>query len=239
MALKFVVVLSFVCFLQSNEGVKLTTRQEIPLLNETCSMQEMMESLNAFSEECRHAFNQAFNFTNVATTLVPRDPKDVTMLCSAACSPTFQTHIERCHNELVETFQAFCLFNRDEIMCYTATYNSLIPYTNATWQFKTRAKCFVDFTIFANTTLTPSCSDGCRDSLQQFNKELGCCLNSIYNNSFVGKYLPFTEYSLWSNCGLISESPGFCDSSSTTVPSTTLFTAIFTLGTILSNVQRY
>ena len=37
------------------------------------------------------------------------------------------------------------------------------------------------------------------------------CMDAVYNNSFVRRYLlPFAEYSLWSKCRI--ETPGVCSS---------------------------
>ena len=109
--------------------------------------------------------------------------------------------------------KAIGLYNMDGILCYTATYNSLMNFTTS-WQSQVRDECFVNFTLYVDTTPTTTCSDDCQEGLRRFNDELGCCVNSVYNNSFLGKYGPFAEYSLWSNCGLEAESPGFCSSAS-------------------------
>lgn len=137
------------------------------------------------------------------------------MLCSDTCQPPFLAYIEGCFNTtdgLLETFEGLCLTNMDGTLCYTATYNSLVPNFTTSWQQDATDNCFVEFSLFVNTTFTANCSDGCRASLRRFNDELGCCVNSVYNNSFVGQYLPFANGSLWSECGILSESPGFCGS---------------------------
>ena len=170
--------------------------------------------------------------TNVASLLNNlADPIHFRVLCNDICWLPVQAYIERCYGTIdgLEHFGRVCLFNMDGVMCYTATYNSLLLNFSTSWQV--RAECFTNFMTFAASSPTSTCSDGCREGLRQFKDELGCCVNSIYNNSFVGQYLPFAEYSLWSNCGLESESPGFCSS---TVVASTMSTGIYSLITIVT-----
>ena len=131
----------------------------------------------------------------------------------------------------MELLSGTCLFNMNGTMCYTATFNSIASFTNS-WQDRVRAECFVNFEFpqqfFAgtNTELVQNCSEGCREGLRQFNDELGCCLNEIYNNSFTSERLPFAGNELWSRCGVISESRGFCSSA---VVASALSTGIYAL----------
>ena len=197
-------VLCFLWLLQSSEAADFNG----PPVNKACSDQEELENLGAYSQECRTSF-EILNLTNAATVLFSRvDPVVFTVLCSDDCSERHMEHIEECYPDLVGMYGGACLFNENEEMCFTALYNSLV--TDFGWQDKVRAECYVNFTDFADNTPTEDCSAACKEGLQQLNDELGCCVNSIYNNSFPGEYLPFAEYSLWSNCGLESEAPGFC-----------------------------
>ena len=125
-----------------------------------------------------------------------------------------------------------CLFNEDRETCFAAISNSFLsPSSNIQWPLRVTAECFTDFTMFVDTTPTENCTNGCRRGLQQARDELGCCMDAIYNNSFVREYLPFAEYSLWSNCGI--ETPGVCSSASALYMGIYLLLAIIVLKTIL------
>lgn len=78
---------------------------------------------------------------------------------------------------------------------------------------------------------TETCSDGCSRGLQQASNELGCCVDAVYNNTFVSEYLPFAEYSLWSKCGVVT--PGVCSSASALSMGVYVLTVTFILGTTL------
>ena len=233
MASRLVLAVFCLWLLHSSEAVKLLGRQEIPPIHKNCTVQEELAYLSAHSQDCRTTFQEALDLTNVQTLLFrPADPSHYDMLCSDACFPSLIAHIEGCHGAndgIVELFEGACHFNENNEMCYTATYNSLVPRPNRTnWQPQVNAECYVNFTMFGENRLATTCSDGCRAGLRQVRDELGCCLNSIYNNSFVDEHLPFAEYSLWSNCGLQAEIPGFCSSSASA-----LFMGIYSIVTII------
>ena len=206
---------------------------------ENCSMQEEKEFLGAFKEECIKTFDRATDFSNVSTVLTQLpNPSDIVILCSEPCLPSVMAFIQGCysaHDGLVALYtQDICLMNRNGTMCYTATYNSLL--TTPHWQTTVTAECYVNFTLFFNSTLTSTCSEACRDGLRQLKRELGCCANAIYNNSFVAKYLPFADYALWSSCGLQSELPDFCVSAGVNFVSIYTLFVISALGTMIASV---
>ena len=124
-------------------------------------------------------------------------------------------HVTGCYPQLVTLFQGACDSNVNGQSCYRAVYNSFV---NDNWPTKLMDGCFVNFTVFASVTRAESCSDGCREALQQAREDVGCCFNSIYNETFESDYLPFAEYSLWSDCGLESETPGFCSGLTSILP---------------------
>lgn len=235
MASRLVVVISCLWVLQSSNAAKLSVRQDSPPLIKGCSTQEEQELRKAFEQECRETFDQATDFSNVETVLTrPANPSHIVKLCSEPCLPSVLAHLRGCygaHDGLAALYEDACLFNQNGTMCYTAVYNSLA--VSLSWQVKARAECYVNFTMFNNTMLTETCSDSCRDSLRQVRSELGCCLNAIYNNSFVGEHLPFADYSLWSNCGLESETPGFCASDGVQFVGAHMLFVIIAMGTII------
>ena len=217
---RFVVVFCL-CILCSTEIVaaeERILRQASPQLTNNCSEQQENDFRSTFIQECKDAYDQALNFTNVASILSPNplpNPSHYVKLCSEPCLPTVLEHLRACYGEeqegLAVAIEGACHFNKKGTMCYTALYNSFLKMPN--WLETVMPECFVNFTLYdSDLKLTKKCSDSCRRGLHQVRSELGCCLNSIYNNSFVGEHLPFANYSLWSNCGLESESPGYCAS---------------------------
>ena len=231
MMLKLVFVVSCLLLLHCSEA-------QTPI-NRDCSVSEEQDRLQMddFSQDCRDAY-LVLNLTSAESFLtIGLSPSVYDMLCSDACFSPFMEVLEMCYatDGLMDTFMASCLFNADGTMCYTATYNS-ISQSDDPWQVTVRAECFVNFDFAVNplagvtTELAPTCSDGCRAGLRQFNDELGCCVNSIYNNTFVAEHLPFAGYELWSGCGLESERPDFCSSA---VIASALSTGIYVLAIVL------
>ena len=143
-------------------------------------------------------------------------PMDATTLCSAACLPSLTKFLSVCYNTtpgFAEVFESgVCLANEKGKFCFTDILNSFqSPYSDTPWVFRVWSECFINFTISdATPNHTETCTDGCRCGLQQGRDELGCCMDAVYNNTFVRRYLPFAEYSLWSKCRM--EAPGFCSS---------------------------
>ena len=216
MALKFVYgVLSGLTLLYLNEAVT--------VLNKNCATSEEQARLeeNDFSDECKSAYMQ-LDFTSAESVLTtPIDPSVFDTLCTdKICFQALMSILEMCYNSndgLIDLFKGGCSFNSDDELCHTATYNSLLKPDS--WQVKARAECFENFDFetypLANasmTTISPVCSDDCRAAVEQARDELGCCLNSIYNNTFGDDYLPFASYELWSSCGVQATAPDSCAS---------------------------
>ena len=64
------------------------------------------------------------------------------------------------------------------------------------------------------------CTNLCRVALQQFKLNVGCCLNSYYNISFISAYdsnSQYTDAGLWSACSV--SPPSFCQASTLTLGS--------------------
>ena len=56
---------------------------------------------------------------------------------------------------------------------------------------------------------TSTCTSSCRNTVSDARNTLGCCVNTLYNNS-QGIQLPALSNSYWNLCGV--ETPGFCTS---------------------------
>ena len=195
-------------------------RQASPPLMNNCLDPDRQEDdfRHNLIQECKDAYDQALNFTNVASILTPDpppDPMSYMNLCSEPCLSSVLKHISACygkkHEDLAAAIEGACQVNKNGTLCYTALYDSILMMPN--WQETVRTECFVNFTLYdSDPKLNETCSDSCKTGLRRVISELGCCLTSIYNNSFVGEHFPFANYSLWSNCRLESDLPGYCAS---------------------------
>ena len=223
--------------LLSSGAIKLQAQQENPPLNKVCTNETEQDLFEAFSPECFAAF-QTLDFTDVATILNVNtlNQMDARELCSEACLPTLTNYLNMCYNATTGLPDAFergvCLFNENGELCFIATIDSIVnPSFGTPWVTRVMANCFINFTLF-DPTPTETCSDDCRRALQQGSDELGCCFDAIYNNTFVSEYLPFAEYQLWTNCGLVPPA-GVCSSASALSMGIYLLLALIILGTIL------
>ena len=131
-------------------------------------------------------------------------PERGTTLCSEACLPSMTKFLSVCYSTttgFVEVFEkGVYLFKENRELCFTAIINSFqSPSSDTPWVFRVCSSCFKNFPMF-NATPTENCIGGCRSGLQQGREELGCCMDAVYNNLFMRRYLPFGEYSWWSKC---------------------------------------
>ena len=72
---------------------------------------------------------------------------------------------------------------------------------------------------FNNCTSNTTCSNDCRMALQNFESLTGCCINNVYNGTYIDLFgrarIPFLSYEFWTLCGL--ETPGTCETPFTSV----------------------
>ena len=236
MALRFAVT---GLLLLSSGAVKLLAQQTSLPLNKNCTNETEQDLIGNFTTQCHAAF-QALNFSTVGSILNVSmiEPMDATTLCSEACLPSLTEFLSVCYNTtpgFAEVFErGVCLSIENGKLCFTAILNSLqSPSSDTAWVNKVTTECFINFTISDDTpTPTETCTDGCRCGLQQGRDELGSCMDAVYNNTFVRRYLPFAEYSLWSKCRM--EAPGFCSSALPLSMEMCILVATTILNTILS-----
>ena len=227
------------CLLLLSSGtVKLLAQQASPPLIKVCTNKTQQDLIGDFTPECHAAF-KALDFTNVGSILNVNmiEPMDATTLCSEDCLPSLTKFLSVCYNTtpgFAEVFErGVCFINEHRELCFTAILNSVqSPSSDTVWVNKVITECFINFTISdATPNHTESCTDGCRCGLQQGRDELGCCMDAVYNNTFVRRYLPFAEYSLWSKCRM--EAPGFCSSALVLSVEMCILVATTILNTIL------
>lgn len=233
MGLRFTVT----CLLLLSSGVISLLAQQTNLpLNKVCRNETEQGLLGGFSPDCFTAF-RALDFTDVTTILYVStfSRMNARTLCSEACLPALTNYLSVCYDTTAGFAEVFergvCLLNEDGELCYIATIDSFVnPSSDTAWVPIVMVNCFINFTLF-DAIPTETCSDGCSRALQQASNELGCCVDAVYNNTFVSEYLPFAEYSLWSRCGVVT--PGVCSSASALSMGVYVLTAIFILGTTL------
>ena len=227
------------CLLFLSSGVvKLLAQQASPPLIKVCTNKTQQDLIGGFTTECHAAF-KALDFSNVGSILNVSmiEPMDATTLCSEVCLPSLTEFLSVCYYTtpgFAEVFErGVCLSNEDGKLCFTAILNSFqSPSSDTPWVFRVWSECFINLTISdATPNHTETCTDGCRCGLQQGRDELGCCMDAVYNNTFVRRYLPFAEYSLWSKCRM--EAPGFCSSALALSVEMCILVATTILNTIL------
>ena len=155
-------------------------------------MKQSKISLEPFQLNALLLSEPCMDLSEVASILNsnPAEPRHITTLCSEACHSSTTNYLRMCYSSTTGLAGLFdggnCLFNEDREMCFAAISNSFLsPSSNIQWPRRVTAECFTNFTMFVDTTPTENCTNGCRRGLQQARDELGCCMDAIYNNSFV------------------------------------------------------
>ena len=105
--------------------------------------------------------------------------------CNSGAFQDYASVFQRCNDSAsANFFQAAC------------TQNSMGKFCTEDTRLKEDIKN-------ACNSSNSSCSSECRDLLITIRSELGCCIESLYNNSKVRIYDPISfAYSLWSTCGV-------------------------------------
>ena len=115
------------------------------------------------------------------------------------CDPTYQLpYLEvrkSCgQDDIVRTAINMCGVNEEAKFCFE------VARAGSSYASRVNNVCL---------TGTAECTIQCRVALDTYNRQIGCCLNNIYNNKNSG-YFRSTSPVLWSACGI--DNPGFCQS---------------------------
>ena len=196
--------------------------QSVSLLEKSCNVNEEGIFLNKYPHQCQKVYNESVNLTTVESALnlpvtdILNQYEQV--LCSDRCFEPFIAHMGGCYSTtgIADSFKGLCMTNENGQSCYKTLRLSLRLLTDFTtsWQSMASRFCYINYTGPAeNFTIDEMCSLDCRESLKLFIADLGCCVNTVYNTSFVSRYLPFARNDLWIQCELLSESPERCSGS--------------------------
>lgn len=150
------------------------------------------------TQACRNALSTLLRNVNVDSNLATLNPDHVDLyitLCNANCGQKIVDFFVKCGRN-VDSELSFCTTREDGMLCYEA---SVLAMNNTN---RVAMECL---------PVTSSCSDTCRTKLQNFRRNLGCCVNSFYNSTgLTVQPRNITTYALWSSCML--QTPGFCAS---------------------------
>lgn len=150
------------------------------------------------TRECSNALFTVTGSSNVDSNLATLNPDHVdlyVMLCNANCGQKIVDFFVNCGRN-VDFELSLCTMREDGTLCYEASVLAMNDTNRAV------TECL---------PVTSSCSNTCRTELQNFQTNLGCCINSFYNSTGL-TFQPrnITTYALWSSCML--QPLGICES---------------------------
>lgn len=139
-----------------------------------------------YPEECQKLFRNATSIHNLFFQIY----------CNPFCRAIYFDYLETCSSSGFTSttfYTSLCHENEQGIPCY----NFITP-TEKYHNPKPEVEEHCDLT-------NDTCSTDCFHALNTMSLELGCCINTLYNQS-----LPdlFTDYRLWRQCDL--STPGYC-----------------------------
>ena len=151
------------------------------------------------TQACSIALSTLLRSVTVDSNLATLNPDHVDLyitLCNnTSCGQKIVDFFVNCGRS-VDLELSFCTMREDGMLCYEASVLAM----NTTNRVAT--ECL---------PVTSSCSETCRTELQNFRRNLGCCVNSFYNSTGLTiQPRNVTTYALWSSCML--GTPGFCAS---------------------------
>ena len=151
------------------------------------------------NDSCIHSITN-FNVTN-ATYLASEDSvSDINTICQENCAGVFLEYNNVCPGYISSfsaLLQGVCSKNHNNERC---VFSTLRDDGSRVYQ-----KCFVETNAFER------CRDRCQNALRDFSTDLGCCINTFYNDTFpfftdLQYILPDLNYSidtsLWDTCGI-------------------------------------
>lgn len=148
------------------------------------------------TQACSIALLTLFSSVTVDSNLATLNPDHVDLyitLCNANCGQKIVDFFVNCGRS-VDFELSLCTMREDGMLCYEASVLAMND-TN-----RVATECL---------PVTSSCSETCQTELQNFRRNLGCCVNSIYNSTGLAiQPRNVTTYALWSTCML--QIPGFC-----------------------------
>ncbi len=152
----------------------------------SCQTEQLGEIFEDITESCGEAL---LTVTTVQSLETPEGFSALKSLCKRRCGRILTTFTDTCGFPFLgQRFRTVCASN-DEDLCL-----SLSQENNGSL-------------ILALCGLTPtvSCSAECRDALEEFRSNLGCCVQTLFNSSVFGlDLLPIASHQLWSVCGVES-----------------------------------
>lgn len=140
--------------------------------------------LNEYPKECQEAFTNASTLNELFQ-----------IYCDPFCGKLYFDYLDGCGNAgiiLTAFYTNLCTENERGVACYH--YITSDDYPNS--------KPEVDDYCFP---VNSSCTMECYHALDLLSTNLGCCVNTLYNQTIPH---PAADYELWTHCGL--STPGYC-----------------------------
>lgn len=151
-----------------------------------CSEEEYVEWYsNEYPLECRDSFSNASNLHELFQ-----------VYCDPFCGRIYFNYLDDCGNAgviLTAFYTNLCTINEHGVGCYNYITSDNYPNSKPT----------VDEYCFP---VNSSCTTECHHALESLSANLGCCVNTLYNQSIPH---PAADYELWANCGL--STPSYCN----------------------------
>ena len=119
------------------------------------------------------------------------------VLCRREHVESLKSALEGCPEEL-EYIDTLCMVSEEGLYCLASFgFEDIFPLGTTT--------------VSTNCHDTSTCAPLCIATLNNITNIVGCCLNSVFNNTQRSRrdYYRYYSYEFWRRCGLTS--PGFCE----------------------------
>ena len=190
------------------------------LLNTTDSSSELRELFSNSLWSCcgvetvLGSCNNGLNFRPIFNSKVCTDDDFHQRLATAECTSPYSEGIKNaftregvCQDELLFK-QDSCKVNSDGERCGAEARDDLVALS------ETGTAAVLSVLVTCDSATTRFCPSSCRNALQTFEKDLGCCANALYNNPNSPDRMLFTS-ALWNACDV--DDPGLCNSNTVVI----------------------
>ena len=161
----------------------------------TCSQEQTDLLFKDYPSRCRDAFALLPAVIKDSSPDLTAVGEIYSTICSEECKVPVVYFREDCRvEELTDPILRACEQNAVEDLCILGLYKN-----NG---LEAAVSC-------RSAVATATCSDDCRQSIQQLQADLGCCVNTLFNATTFGyELLNVADMQLWQLCDV--ETPEFC-----------------------------
>ena len=170
-----------------------------------CDSNQVQTIFADYAQNCLSALTN-LDLTGISS----RNPTTLTevyrIICQPRCGNPILTFYSQCGlSQFADILRGFCSRNADGTLCYE-DFVRVIPDAG-----RVASSC--------NFFSSAVCSMACRDALNNYVTNSGCCINVLNNTVFSAwsSTLNTLSNNLWSRCGV--NTPGFCNFQTSTLSS--------------------